>query len=876
MQSGDIRLKRKVAAVIRTMLMVALFTAVLLLAKVPAHADTGAALTVQKDGETLKEFSLEDLQQIAADEGNLSYDYSAWNTYPSFSEYKDVHGPTVTGVLLASGIDPEDIQETWTLTFTDQETGGYKAALTGKQLFEDRYYYPNGRQIDPDDGIVTDAAYSDAVKVPAIVTTESENPKSNRVFVGQAAPNEENNPLFVKDLSAHGYIMISTDPAPVCKPVTADPENLTTWRAGKEITLSSANNYEYDKIYYTIEAVDDTSSDASADPGYGCTIYNWGPKQDIELKPVLPSGKAKARLKVIVKGYGKQDSKVQKFTYNIGEPLTVRLNGETVKTYDRDELNAFAGIEAGSEGLDYSGYNSYPTLQYTHIDDGYRVDSIIKDATGKDVSGFNSSSTVRFTGSDGYSSVFTMGQLFGSERFYYPDAAKGTDSNGGKALPEAYSGKKPVPAVIDSSRESKLLFGQIAPNEQNHSEFVSYMLQGGVIEINDSPAEKCDPASAPDPAGGSVLEKGQQIKFPIPSQNKNKRDKLYYIADPADGEEPGSGCAFYYYAPYHWPEEMINPPAFDTAGHHRLAARITAYGKQDSDVKVFDYYVRPDAPAGLNGSEVSDDSIELSWEAQEGASGYRIYRTEAGGTLAAYKDIGPEKTSFSDTEVAAGTTYEYAVSALAEGKDGALESDRSGSISVTLIDHNVPPETPAGFGGTVISYNSVKLTWDAQAGVSGYRLYRAVSGGNLTAYRDTGPEQTEFTDKGLAAGKTYMYAVTALAEGREGTLESTASESIALKPVPGKPTVKLTAGKKKIKVKWNRISGASGYVIMRSTKKSSGYKKIRTVTKGSTISFTNTKLKKGKKYYYKVRAYRKVSGKKIYGKYSEVKYSKAK
>jgi lactocepin len=87
-----------------------------------------------------------------------------------------------------------------------------------------------------------------------------------------------------------------------------------------------------------------------------------------------------------------------------------------------------------------------------------------------------------------------------------------------------------------------------------------------------------------------------------------------------------------------------------------------------------------------------------------------------------------------------------------------------------------------------------------------------------------------------------------------------------------KPAIKsLIAGKKKATVKWSRITGASGYVIYRSTKKSSGYKAVKTITKGGTVSFTNTKLKKGKLYYFKMRAYRTVSGKKVYSSYSAVK-----
>ncbi|MCR5271622.1 MAG: hypothetical protein K6E13_01360 [Lachnospiraceae bacterium] len=63
---------------------------------------------------------------------------------------------------------------------------------------------------------------------------------------------------------------------------------------------------------------------------------------------------------------------------------------------------------------------------------------------------------------------------------------------------------------------------------------------------------------------------------------------------------------------------------------------------------------------------------------------------------------------------------------------------------------------------------------------------------------------------------------------------------------------------KKVTVKWKKASQASGYYVYRSTKKSSGYKKIKTITSKSTLKYKDTSAKKGNTYYYKVSAYYKV------------------
>lgn len=96
---------------------------------------------------------------------------------------------------------------------------------------------------------------------------------------------------------------------------------------------------------------------------------------------------------------------------------------------------------------------------------------------------------------------------------------------------------------------------------------------------------------------------------------------------------------------------------------------------------------------------------------------------------------------------------------------------------------------------------------------------------------------------------------------------------------PAKVTgVSVSTGKtKQLKVKWKKVSSASGYQLMYATsKKFKSGKKIVTIKKNSQVSKTLTTLKKGKKYYVKVRAYKKVNGKTVYGSWSSVKTKKCK
>ena len=73
--------------------------------------------------------------------------------------------------------------------------------------------------------------------------------------------------------------------------------------------------------------------------------------------------------------------------------------------------------------------------------------------------------------------------------------------------------------------------------------------------------------------------------------------------------------------------------------------------------------------------------------------------------------------------------------------------------------------------------------------------------------------------------------------------------------------LKVTAGKTTAKLTWNKISGADGYQIY-GAKCGNSYKLLKTV-KNTTLTWKQSKLKKGVFYKYYVVAYKKVNGKNV-------------
>ena len=113
--------------------------------------------------------------------------------------------------------------------------------------------------------------------------------------------------------------------------------------------------------------------------------------------------------------------------------------------------------------------------------------------------------------------------------------------------------------------------------------------------------------------------------------------------------------------------------------------------------------------------------------------------------------------------------------------------------------------------------------------------------------------------------------VTVLDKYQIYTIKGTRTPAVTLAKVSG---IKVkNVAKKKAVVTWKKVANADGYKVEMSKKKAKGYKVVKTL-KGA--KFTKKSLKKGKIYYFRVRAYKIVSGKTIYGKYSAIKKVKIK
>ena len=159
----------------------------------------------------------------------------------------------------------------------------------------------------------------------------------------------------------------------------------------------------------------------------------------------------------------------------------------------------------------------------------------------------------------------------------------------------------------------------------------------------------------------------------------------------------------------------------------------------------------------------------------------------------------------------------------------------------------------------------IKLSWNKVADADGYVVMNETSKGWKTVKTIKKNSTTSYVYKKAELGKKYKFAVKAYKKADGKTVYSK-YKKVSIKAVPQSPAIRAKASKGSVKVTWKKVSSVvTGYRIYRKTGKT--WSRIGIVDRDTTI-FKDKKVKKGKTYTYRVRAYRKSKGKNVYGKYS--------
>lgn len=173
---------------------------------------------------------------------------------------------------------------------------------------------------------------------------------------------------------------------------------------------------------------------------------------------------------------------------------------------------------------------------------------------------------------------------------------------------------------------------------------------------------------------------------------------------------------------------------------------------------------------------------------------------------------------------------------------------------------------------TAMPSGRLKVTWNKVSGVSGYRIFYTPEGGTQKQVNVSGSKKSTYLT-GLTRGVVYTVGVQSYitANGVNG-YSSASVQQIATST--SKPTITSakSTGKGRIKITWKKVSNATAYMVYRKT----GNGKWSRVKTTKSTSYTNSGLKSGQKYTYKVISYKQSGVKRSFSKYSNGRTVRAK
>lgn len=230
---------------------------------------------------------------------------------------------------------------------------------------------------------------------------------------------------------------------------------------------------------------------------------------------------------------------------------------------------------------------------------------------------------------------------------------------------------------------------------------------------------------------------------------------------------------------------------------------------------------------------------------------------------------------------------DYQVSGFDSSKPGNIRlritwQGLSAETSLT-VSQSAQPQTPwqpkaAKLKVKAAAYRAIQLRWNRVEGATGYEIYRAASKkGTYRKIRTISNGNTlTFQDKKLKFNQKYFYQIKPFR--KNGTTVEYAGESGILTAKTKLAAPSFQAKRKsggRLVVSYKKVTGATGYQIRYSCRKKSGFRSVL-IKKRKAGKYVKSNLAAKKTCYVKMRAYRTVKGKKIYGAWSAVKKVKRK
>jgi hypothetical protein len=229
------------------------------------------------------------------------------------------------------------------------------------------------------------------------------------------------------------------------------------------------------------------------------------------------------------------------------------------------------------------------------------------------------------------------------------------------------------------------------------------------------------------------------------------------------------------------------------------------------------------------------------------------------------------KGTYSSTECTFGADEETVAQWKVTGQDGTYTTTDATTDLVIQVKADDVLRLEASGNGNVIQNVTPVITYTEEPEVTEpeeTETETETTAPETTVPETSSTEETVDTDKTPSTSTPVTEAPTTEAPAAETTATEAAKETVTKVTKPAKPKLTVKKSGKTMRLSWKKVKGADGYEVFMKTG-SGKYKRI--AVKGKTVTSLKKKGAAGKKYTFRVRAYKKNGTTKVYGSYSAAK-----
>ena len=437
---------------------------------------------------------------------------------------------------------------------------------------------------------------------------------------------------------------------------------------------------------------------------------------------------------------------------------------------------------------------------------------------------------------------------------------------------ETYTGYAAIETALKSKAEEVDLTGKTCENETQLKAIITAVLENNEIKL--LPMIKYDTETnghinkvyfsyGDDSLKIDALEwKDNSVDLSYTFSSTTKKVEVYRGAKSEEGKIEGDKKLIETFTPNSSNTEFVDSKAVPGDYAYIL------YGYDDngnlitySNIMSCDYTL-PDV-TGLKVLAVDRTGTTISWNKLDVADGYVVSRKERDANDDTYQVLTEIKTndtvSFKDEKTTVDKFYTYKVTAYRK----RTESENWESETPAMVDGIAGVASLAEPTVDFMSPSSdqATLTWKAVPGAEGYEVYTYANGKcDYSSAKEV--KDTKYQLTGLQAGQVYQYVVCPYKTVEGFRVYGASSDVVEVETKLGNSTIQAAvAAYNQIKVNWAQTAQADGYELYRNDQL------YKTVNGISNCYLVDT-VACGTTYNYKVRPFRNVNGKKVYGEFS--------